>query len=334
MTKTLLPLTVALLLCACSGQTDTPPDAPAQTTETVSAQPEPAQAEPAQAEPAPDRLLTVEAINPNLHVIFGRGGNVGVSSGADGVVLVDDKFAANTAEILAHVAEITQANGGANDLLFVINTHYHADHAGGNQGMAEAGALVMAHDNVRERMNMRFFNYTFDRMTEPVDEALWPVVTFSDRTTLHFNNETAHAIHTDPGHTDGDAVVHFVDSNAVHMGDVLFYGMFPVVDIDAGGSLQGMIAAHDRVLDMIDADTVVIPGHGPLTNASGLRDTRDALQAVLDRVRVRKEAGEGLDDIIAADPLADMADMDGFITRPAIITAAWRSLGGALPETE
>ncbi len=333
MTKAMMIATASLLLGACTASDisepapaapapqATAPEAPASETVTLGALPE-------------EPKLRVEAISENLHVIFGPGGNIGVSSGPDGVVLVDDKFAANSEEILYRIGEITAGNGASSDLLFVINTHLHGDHSGSNAEMAAAGGLVMAHDNVRARMGTRYMNKAFGREQAVQDRAKWPVVTFSDRTSLHFNGVTAHALHTPSGHTDGDTLVHFVEPNVIHMGDNLFLNMFPFVDVDAGGNMQGMIDAHDVALGIANADTVIIPGHGPITDVTGLTEARDTLQAVLDRVRVRKDRGESLQAIIDADPLADFAALESFIDRPAIITAAWRSLGGAFPAGE
>ncbi|WP_298915523.1 MBL fold metallo-hydrolase [uncultured Algimonas sp.] len=277
--------------------------------------------------PAPeDPQLTVERITDNLHVLFGPGGNIGVSSGPDGVVLIDDKFSRNAEEILYHVGQIAGEN---DELLFVINTHIHGDHTGSNPEMAEAGAMIMAHENVRIRMGESYMNKAFGRMNEAKSEDFWPVVTFTDEASLHFNGMTARAVHMPAAHTDGDSIVVFEEPNVIHMGDNLFLGMFPFVDVDSGGSMQGMIAAHDKALSLSDPRTVIIPGHGPITDAAGLREARDTLQTILERVQLRFEAGDSLEAILAAAPLDDMADMDGFIDRAGIITAAWRSLGGA-----
>lgn len=306
-------LSSAAFLIACSAQA--PVIAHDQTAEAVD-RPTPA-----------DPKLTVETINDNLHVLFGSGGNVGVSKGPDGVVLIDDKYGRNAEEILYHVEQLA---GDNDDLLFVINTHLHGDHAGSNPQMKEAGALIMAHENVRTRMGTSYMNEAFGRMNEAKDDTFWPVVTFTDQASLHFNGITARAIHTPSAHTDGDSIVLFEGANAIHMGDNLFLGMFPFVDVDSGGSMQGMIAAHDLALSMADDSTVIIPGHGPLTDRAGLEAARAGLQSIYDRVRVRKDAGESLEAIIDAKPLVDMAELDSFIKQDGIITAAWRSMGGAL----
>ena len=135
-------------------------------------------------------------------------------------------------------------------------------------------------------------------------------------------------IHTPAGHTDGDTIVHFVEANIIHLGDNYFRGMLPFVDVDSGGTLQGMINAQQIAYDLSDANTKVIPGHGALATKADLGESIKRLEAIHDRVRARKEAGESLEEIIAADPLADMTELESFIKKPGIITAAWRSLGG------
>lgn len=272
-----------------------------------------------------DPKLTVEQINDNLHVLFGPGGNIGVSSGPDGVVLIDDKFSQNADEILFRVSEISDG-----PLLFVINTHLHGDHTGSNAEMSAEGALVMGHENIRKRMGISYENKQFGRTVEARDPSHWPVVTFTDQASLHFNGLTARAVHIPTAHTDGDSIVIFEEANVIHMGDNLFLNMFPFVDVDSGGSMQGMIRAHDTALELSDESTVIIPGHGPITDKAGLQDARDQLQTIYDRVRVRKEAGGSLQDIIDARPLEDMAELARFIDEAGIITAAWRSQGGEI----
>lgn len=310
MTKTILLLSAALLMSGFAHVPANAHDQIAHKTERTAPS---------------DPKLTVETITDNLHVLFGPGGNIGVSSGPDGVVLIDDKFSRNAEEILYHVSEIAGEN---DELLFVINTHLHGDHTGSNPEMKQAGALVMAHDNVRARMGTSYMNKAFGRMNEAKDEAFWPVVTFSDQASLHFNGITARAVHTPSAHTDGDSIVVFEEPNAIHMGDNLFLDMFPFVDVDSGGSMQGMIAAHDVALELADDETVIIPGHGSITDKAGLQETRDNLQIILDRVSELKEAGKSLQVIIEEDPLADMSEMANFIQKDGIITAVWRSLGG------
>ena len=319
----------AALLAACAAEAPRAPAAqaaPAPDAQAQAGTPVADAASEAGADVVAERELRVENVKPGLDVIFGPGGNIGVSSGADGVVLIDDKFAADAPGILYLVERI--AGDGPSDLLFVLNTHLHGDHTGSNPEMKAAGALVMGHDNIRARMQTSYENKAFGRTVEAKGPDFLPVVTFSDRASLHFNGVTAHAIHMPAAHTDGDSIIHLVEPDAIHMGDNLFLGMFPFVDVDSGGSMQGMIAAHDAALALAGPATTIIPGHGPVTDRAGLQEARDTLQSILDRVRIRREAGDSLQSIIDADILADMADMEGFIKRPGIITAAWRSLGG------
>lgn len=316
-------LITAIGLAACTAQTESTP-----VEETAAEALQVESSESHQAEPV-EFQLTVERITDNLHVLFGPGGNVGVSSGEDGIVLIDDKFSNNAEEILYHVSEISDG-----DLLFVINTHLHGDHTGSNPEMKAEGAMIMAHENVRNRMGMTYENKAFGRTVEAKDESFWPVVTFTDQASLHFNGITARAVHIPTAHTDGDSIVIFEEPNVIHMGDNLFLGMFPFVDVDSGGSMSGMIAAHDAALAIADDDTVIIPGHGRLTDKAGLQAARDNLQTIYDRVRVRMEAEMSLEEIIAEEPLTDMADMAAFINEAGIITAAWRSMGGSLDPVE
>ena len=325
-------LTTAALLAACAADAEVPRSNTETAPQSAAAQSEAAQSGTAASTLSAgetvvaERDLRVENLKPGLDVIFGPGGNIGVSSGSDGVVLIDDKFAADAPGILHLVEQI--AGDGPSDILFVLNTHLHGDHTGSNPEMKEAGALVMAHDNVRARMGMTYENKAFGRTNEAKAPSFFPVVTYNDRATLHFNGVTAHAIHTPEAHTDGDSIIHFVEPDVIHMGDNFFLGLFPFVDVDSGGNMQGMIAAHDAALTLAGPGTTIIPGHGPITDREGLQGTRDMLQTILDRVRVRMEDGQSLEAILAADPLADMADMESFIDREGIITAAWRSLGG------
>ena len=326
MTRTLLLAAAALALHACSpaAQADETPAAPATPA------PAPAPQATAQTDAPAELSLTVETIRPGLHVLFGAGGNVGVSTGEDGIVLIDDKFSRNAEEILYRARTLSRDAGHGEDVLFVLNTHLHGDHTGSNPEMKEAGAMVMAHDNVRARMGTSYRSEQFDRMQEAKDPSFFPVVTFSDRASLHFNGVTAHALHVPAAHTDGDSLVHFVEPDVIHMGDSLFLGMFPLVDVDSGGNMQGMIEAHDTALAIAGPDTVIIPGHGPITDADGLREARDTLQTILDRVRVAKDSGKSLAQIRAEGLVDDMSDMSWFIDEDGIVTAAWRSLGGEL----
>lgn len=237
---------------------------------------------------------------PGIYMLTGRGGNIGVSAGEDGVFLIDDQFAPLTEKIRAAVAALHDG-----PVRFVINTHWHRDHTGGNENFAEAGAVIVAHENVRERMSVEQVMERAGRTVEPSPSGALPVVTFTRDLTLHLNGEPARVIHLAAAHTDGDAVVHFTGSNVLHAGDIFFNGMYPFIDVDSGGSVDGMIAAADELLAMTDADTKIIPGHGPLASRDDLRGYRDMLATVRDGVRAMIEEGRTLEEIKAAGLTAD-----------------------------
>ena len=289
-------------------------------------------ADAAEQKPAPQELAIETPTKPNItsqdlgggfYMLLGPGGNIGVSTGADGVYMIDDKFSRFGEEIIEVVAGLTDK-----PITYVLNTHHHGDHSGANAEMKAVGATVVAHDNVRSRMGKTYMNEAFGRQQEARAEGLWPTLTFSDELTLWFNGDEVRSIHTPAGHTDGDSIVHFVGANIIHLGDNFFRGMLPFVDVDSGGTLQGMINAQQIAYDLSDVNTKVIPGHGPLSTKAELGDSIKRLQAIHDRVKARKDAGESLQAIIAADPLADMTELEGFMKKPDVIKATWRSLGG------
>jgi glyoxylase-like metal-dependent hydrolase (beta-lactamase superfamily II) len=215
---------------------------------------------------------------------------------------------------------------------FVLNTHWHGDHTGGNEALGGAGVLIIAHDNVRTRLAAGQFNELFNRTVPPAPGVALPVVTFTDAVTLHLNGEEIRAFHVPPAHTDGDAVVQFRHADVIHTGDLLFNGGFPVIDVPSGGSLSGMIAADDRILEVADASTKLIPGHGPLATIADLRAFRDMLATVRDRVLPLVKAGKSVDEVIAAHPLADLEPKWGmaFVKADMFLRAVHMSLSREL----
>lgn len=315
-------LASTLLLAACSGAESTAVVDAAEPKAEPKA--EPAAAQQAAEKPAKPNI-TSQDLGGGFHLLLGPGGNIGVSIGDDGVYMIDDKFAQFGQEIIDVVATLSDK-----PITYVLNTHHHGDHTGANVEMKAVGATVVAHDNVRARMGTTYMNKAFGREQAARDEALFPTLTFSGEMTLWFNGDEVRAIHTPAAHTDGDSIVHFVEANIIHLGDNYFQGLLPFVDIDSGGSLQGMIKAQQIAYDLADENTKVIPGHGPLSTKEDLGESIKLLQAIHDRVKARKDAGESLEAIIAADPLEDMTHLESFIKKPFMITAAWRSLGGEI----
>lgn len=239
-------------------------------------------------------------ITDSVYMLTGRGGNLGLSVGDDGAFLVDDQYAPLTDKILAAIAKITDK-----PIKFVVNTHWHGDHTGGNENMGKAGAIVVAHENVRKRMSVEQFNAVFNRTTPASPKGALPVVTFTDAVTFHWNGDDINAFHVDPAHTDGDAIIHFKNANVIHMGDTYFNGMYPYIDVSAGGSINGLIAAVDRVIAKANDNTKIIPGHGPLSNRSELKAYRNVLSTMRDRVAKLIKEGKSKEEVVAAKPTAD-----------------------------
>jgi glyoxylase-like metal-dependent hydrolase (beta-lactamase superfamily II) len=243
--------------------------------------------------------IKTEKLASNVWALQGAGGNVALCAGPDGALLVDDQYDQLSEKILEAVK---QASG--QPLRWVVNTHWHGDHTGGNEKMAQAGALVMAHDRVRIRMVEGLESQRWKRTTPPAAPKALPLVTFNDSTTLHVNGETIVVFHVAPAHTDGDAIVVFTKANVVHMGDTFFNGFYPIIDTESGGRSAGMIAAAERVLARIDAQTNLIPGHGPVTSRTALERYRDMLKGTRGAVAKLVKQKKTLEEVQAAKPTA------------------------------
>ena len=231
---------------------------------------------------------------PGLHVLFGAGGNMAVSSGGDATFLVDDQFAPLTPRIVAAIKAITPK-----PVQFVLNTHWHWDHTGGNENFGTGGAVIVAHDNVRKRMSTDQFVAAVNTRTQASPHVALPVVTFTDGVTFHLNGDSIAVIHVAPAHTDGDALVFFTKANVVHMGDVFNNAGLPFVDRSSGGSIHGIIAAADQVYAMTNASTKIVPGHGAVADRARLKQWRDALFALRTRVQAEVKAGKTVDQVLA-----------------------------------
>lgn len=241
-----------------------------------------------------DVEMSTRHLAGNVYVMEGRGGNIGLSVGADGILMIDDQFEPLAEKIKAELTAL-----GSGPLRYVLNTHYHSDHTGSN-AVFGAEAPIFAHHNVRKRLSMP--GVVRGREVPAKTEDYWPVITFGGDLTFHFNGEEVRGIHYPKGHTDGDVIVFFSSSNVVHTGDVFWSGMLPFVDLDAGGSVSGMLSAVDAVLAEIDSETLLIPGHGPVSTRKDLEEyhlmlteTIGFVQAAIDRaVDLESAKAEGL----------------------------------------
>ncbi len=267
--------------------------------------------------------INSESVTGNIYMLTGRGGNIGVLAGDDGVVMIDDQFAELSDKIRAAVGEISKA-----DIRFLLNTHLHGDHTGGNENFANSGVAIVAHENVRERMSKEEFNRFSGRKRPAAPKAALPIVTFTQDVTFHLNGEEVYVFHLHNAHTDGDAVVHFRNGNVIHTGDIFFVGKFPYIDLSVNGSVNGLIKAVNHILALCDEETKIIPGHGPLTNMAALSEYRNMLVTVRDRIAPLVEAGKSLDEVKAAAPSAEYDEGwgGGFINPDRFVTTVYNSL--------
>ncbi len=242
------------------------------------------------------RIKTVRVAD-GVYMLVGQGGNIGLSVGGDGAFLIDDQFAPLTGKILSAVAELTDR-----PVRFVVNTHWHGDHTGGNENLGEAGVIIVAHENVRQRLSTEQFIEAFNHRVSASPESALPVITFTDSLTFHWNDDDLRIIHVEPAHTDGDSFIHFRKANVIHAGDLFFSESYPFIDVSTGGSLGGMIKAADRILRETNDRTRIIPGHGSLSDVKGLRAYRSMLAAVHERVGKLVQERKSRDDVIAAKP--------------------------------
>ncbi|KYL35605.1 hydrolase [Pseudoalteromonas agarivorans] len=262
---------------------------------------------------ADENPVTAEKLSDSVYVLFGQGGNIAASVGEDGIYIIDDQFAKLSNDIKKTISDLKPGSAE-----FVINTHHHGDHTGGNENFAKAGAHVIAHDNVHKRLEEK----------HGANSDYLPRISFGHDLKLHFNNEHAHVVHYAHAHTDGDSVIFFNNDNIVHMGDIYFnFGSLPFVDVDSGGSVDGILAAVNDVIKQIDERTIVIPGHGPVSDRSGLETYAKLVKKAKDLMLKAMQNNASLEQVLKADPLAALnLKYAGWLPKEKVTTLFYRSL--------
>ena len=260
-----------------------------------------------------------QTLAPGVAVLFGAGGNIGVSHGPDGTVLIDDQFAPLTDKIVAAVAAL-----GATPTRYLVNTHWHFDHSGGNENFGKT-ATILAHKNVRIRLASG--GTVAGQASPPAPAAALPVITYDEGVQFHLNGDTIDAVFTGGGHTDGDTALYWRKANVLHTGDMMMSNApFPFVDLDSGGNAVRLVASLDKLLAMTNAETKVIPGHGPVVGRAELQAWRDRIAGAVVTVRAARGAGQQLSAFLAANPWKSLDRPGLFVNADAFARAVWGSL--------
>jgi cyclase len=270
--------------------------------------------------------VTATEIRPGVAVLFGNGGNIGVSHGPDGTLIVDDQFAPLVPKIQAAIAGL-----GASPVKFLVNTHWHFDHAGGNETFGKAGATIFASENVRKRLTNELVTTGRTSQPQPAPKIAWPVVTFTSGIDFHLNGQTIRAINAPmPAHTDGDVFIYFVEADVFHTGDTYMKDRYPFVDTGSGGTQAGFIAAITKAIEIVGPNTKVIPGHGELATEADLQAALDMHKGARAAVEALVKQGKTLEETIAAKPLqpwnARFGAAGSFITDDAYTTVIYNEL--------
>jgi glyoxylase-like metal-dependent hydrolase (beta-lactamase superfamily II) len=272
-----------------------------------------------------DIQIKVTKVTDQIYMLEGQGGNIAISVGEDGVFMIDDQFAHLTPKILKAIQGITEK-----PVEFLINTHWHGDHTGGNENMQKEGAVIVAHENVRKRMSVDQFNKERNTTKKAAPKNALPIVTFTKDISFYFNDESILIFHVHEAHTDGDAMVYFTKSNVLHTGDAYFQGKYPFIDLNSGGSVQGYIAALKKAYLIINDDTKVIPGHRNLSNKAALKPYIEMLEVIQERVLAEIKAGKSELEVTRNTSITkkydDLGYGDWFISGEVLRKTFYRSL--------
>jgi len=264
-------------------------------------------------------------LSEQIYMLKSAGGNIGVMIGKEGTLVIDNQFAPLSNKINGAVKTL---DPGA--IKFMINTHLHGDHSGGNENFYKMGATIVAHDQVRERMMKETFNARANRTTPPRDKEAWPAITFADKLNFHLNDEDIILHHFDIGHTDGDIIVQFKKANIVHTGDAFVRYGYPFIDISSGGGVNGFINTLDKILLLIDDNTKVVPGHGEVATKADVKKVRDNIADIRDQVTAALKKGKKIEDM-ASLGITDKYDAEygkGFVKGKDFVLMVAENLKG------
>ncbi|MBK7650126.1 MAG: MBL fold metallo-hydrolase [Flammeovirgaceae bacterium] len=264
-------------------------------------------------------------VTEQIYMLKGSGGNIGVLIGAEGTLMIDNQFAPLSNKINGAIKTLSPG-----EIKFALNTHVHGDHSGGNENFNRMGAVLVAHDNVRERMMKEQVNTSTNRTTPPRDKQAWPLITFADKINFHMNGEDVILHHFDKGHTDGDVIVQFKNANVVHTGDAFVRYGYPFIDLSNGGSINGFVNTLDKILALIDDNTKVIPGHGELATKADVKKVRDGVADIRDQVAAALKKGTKIENM-ASLGITDKYEKDwgkGFVKGKDFVLVVAESLSG------
>lgn len=273
--------------------------------------------------------ITAEKVADNIYALYGSGGNMGLAIGEEYAYLIDDQFGPLSDKIQTAIRTLTDK-----PVRFLVNTHWHGDHVGGNANFAKAGAIILANENVRKRMSTP--QQRRGRMLQPAPYKALPQITFTDQVTLHLNDrQSMHVMHVNDSHTDGDSYIYFPESNVIHMGDNFPDG-YPYIDLESGGNVDGLIKNLNMALAMLDTESKIIRGHGKVADKVQLEEYRNVVQTIRDRVANAIEDGKSLEEIVAIGVSSewDSEYGQGFINAKSLVTAIYKSLSQSLKTPE
>lgn len=261
-------------------------------------------------------------VTDSISMLQAEGGNIALSNGDQGLFMVDNGLSEKSQIVMDAVKTLSDQ-----PVKILVNTHWHYDHAGNNQGFGEQGTVIIAHENVREQLKNGGTIAAFDKKIEPALASALPVLTYEDQVTVHLNDSDAMIMKMSPAHTDGDSIIFWKDENVLHTGDLFFNGFFPFIDGSSGGSLRGMIAAVEKITGMVDSDTKIIPGHGPLAIKKDLDVYLAMLKDVEHRIKTAKENNLNFKDWAKTEPLSTLGQEwgDGFLPTEKFAEIAWNA---------